>query len=103
VDGFGVIVEYGRVDFYREVSRKGFFGGTSYRDERYKTAYRIYGTGLRPGKAGVILSLFSEEPGSIKCKAKGCGWKIAAPVYPRESKIQWYSVNDIMKGKPFKT
>ena len=103
VRGHGVIVQYGRIDFYREVSHKGFFGGTHFRDECYKKAWRIYSTGLRPGKQGIVLSLFGEDPGALECQAKGCGWKTTAPVYPRQSNIQWYSVNDIIQGKPFKS
>lgn len=99
--GHGIQIRYGKVEFYREVSCKGFFGGTKYKDELYKTVWRIHEIGLKPGqKSGLLDSGIA--PGRIFCEAKGCDWKMEAPTYPKKSKITWYSVNDLKNGIPFK-
>jgi len=101
INGSGVFVKFGKVDFYKEVSYKGFLGATKYRDECYKTVWRIHETGLITGqKGGFLDSGFA--PGRISCKAKGCGWEEIAPVYPKKSRIIWYSINDLIQGKPFR-
>lgn len=102
VSGQGIIVRYGQVKFFKEVPYKGIFGGTKYRDECYKTLWRIYEIGLRPGiKSGIIAS--GADPGRIKCNSKGCGWEIVAPIYKKKATITWYSANDIINtGKDIK-
>ncbi|MCP4221611.1 MAG: hypothetical protein GY765_43705 [bacterium] len=99
--GHGAVVKYGKVDFYREVSYKGLFGGTKYKDELYKTVWRIHQVGLSPGRKGGFLDA-GIAPGRMMCRAKGCGWETVAPVYPKKSKITWYSINDLIEGKPFR-
>jgi hypothetical protein len=99
--GRGVVVKYGKVEFYKEVPYKGFFGKTKYRDECYKTIWRIHGIELITGQKGGILDS-GIAPGRMFCKSKGCGWEVVAPIYPKKSRIVWYSINDVLQGKPFR-
>ena len=103
VNGSGVIVRYGKVDFYREESYTGWFGGTCYRDVFEKTLWRVHEIGLKPGHDWAFL-VPSIEPGRLKCEAKGCGWTDEAPIYPAQTLsetlgIKWYTIRETMQGK----
>lgn len=67
VKGSGVMVEMGKVRMYREVEKKGLFGGTKYAEEHIKDVWRVYGVGLRSG------AFLGPDPGILKCK--NCDWE----------------------------
>lgn len=106
IQGSNIVVTYEKLSFYRQVSYKGWFGGTKYKDVLYATVWRVCDMGYKPGReAGWIIQ--GIEPGKMECTVKGCGWKQEGPRAPAQSVsealgIQWFTVNDILAGKPWK-
>ncbi|MEE9355657.1 MAG: hypothetical protein V3U75_08730 [Methylococcaceae bacterium] len=83
VDGSGVVVEIGKVRFFREKEKKGFFG-KKYVSEHFRDVYRIYNIYL----SSSFLTFFS---GHLKCDT--CKWKQHGG-----SNTTWLSINDIFGG-----
>lgn len=65
VNGDGVVVEIGRVRFFREVKKKGMFG-TKYVDKHDRDVYRIYTIYLESDG-------FLSAAGYLRCKS--CKWE----------------------------
>lgn len=84
VDGDKLVVEIGKVRFYKETYKKGFFGG-KYTEKHQKDMFRIYGIYLQ-------ASGFLSFAGYLKCKS--CGWEQKGA-----KGVQWLSLNDIANGR----
>ncbi len=101
-EGQLVYFQVRKVDLYREVEKSGWFGGTKHVDEFVRTVWRIEGLYLKQMDGG--WGIFSDESeGYIKCTRKDCSWEVRGGVKPQEeSGIRWYSINDLLNGKPFR-
>ena len=83
IDGSGVIVKYGEVKLYREVQKKGFFGGTSWENKHWKTTRRVEDLELENGG-------FLSSAGYLKCR--DCKWRIQGG----SSSVEWISIRDLI-------
>lgn len=106
IRGSRIVVTYEKVRCYRQEAYQGWFGATKHRDILFATVWRVCEVWLKPGReSGWIVP--GIEPGKLECAVRGCGWKEEAPSLPAQSLsdalgIEWYSVNDILHGKPWK-
>jgi predicted nucleic-acid-binding Zn-ribbon protein len=83
MDGDNVIVEKGKVKFFKEVKKDGFFG-SKYVNTHDRDVWRVYNIYLKP-------SGFLSFAGYIKCKS--CGWEEKG-----QKGVRWLSINDIQNG-----
>lgn len=84
MDGDNIIVEKGKIKFYQEVQKKGFFGGNKFVTKHERDIWRVYNIYLKP-------SGFLSFAGHIKCKS--CKWEEKG-----QKGIRWLSMNDIRSG-----
>ncbi len=84
ISGNKVIVSIGKVKFFKEECKKGFFG-KKYVSRNYKDIFRVYSIYLEP-------SSFLNPAGYIKCKS--CNWKEQGA-----KGVKWLSINDIANGR----
>jgi len=86
IEGNGVIVEIGKMKFFHEELKKGFFG-SKHVEKHIKDVWRVHNIYLELSGMFSFLS----PAGYIRCKS--CKW---------ESKggkgVRWLSINDIRKG-----
>ena len=82
ITGEGVIIEFSKVKFHREILKKFFFV-KKYTSENFKTIWRIQKTYLRPSR-------FFTSAGFLKCKT--CGWNDTG------SGIKYISINEAFNG-----
>lgn len=84
VKGDNIVAEIGQVTMFREVQRKGFFGGNKFVNEKAGTYWRLYNLYPRP-------SGFLQSAGYLQCK--DCKWEIKGA-----KGVKWVSINDVMNG-----
>ena len=83
MDGDSVIVEKGKVKFFQEVKKKGFFG-SKFVTKHNRDIWRVYNIYLKP-------SGFLSFAGYIRCKS--CKWEEKG-----QKGVRWLSMNDIRNG-----
>ncbi len=84
IEGDKVVVEIGKVRFFKEVYKKGFWGG-KHVDKHDRDVFRVYNIYLEP-------SGFLSFAGYIRCKS--CKWEQKGA-----KGIKWLSLNDIANGR----
>jgi len=84
MDGNRLIVEIGKIKFFREVIEKGFFG-SKYVSKHDKDVWRIYNIYLK-------RSGFLTPAGFIRCKS--CKWEEKGA-----KGIKWVSIDDVRNGR----
>ncbi|CAN2044177.1 conserved hypothetical protein [Candidatus Magnetomoraceae bacterium gMMP-1] len=84
MDSSKIIVEIGKVRFFKQVKKKGLFG-SKYVDKHDRNVYRIHRIYLEP-------SAFLSPAGYIRCKS--CKWEEKGG-----KSLKWLSINDVINGR----
>lgn len=84
IDGDKIIVEIGKIRFFKEVEKKGFFG-IKYTNKHDGDIYRVFNIHLKP-------SGFLSFAGYIRCNS--CKWEQKG-----KKGVRWVSVHDALNGK----
>lgn len=89
IEGDKIVVEIGRLRFFREEKRKRLFGllGDKYVETHEKDVWRVYRIYLES-------SGFLSSAGYLRCKS--CKWEVKGS---KGAQIAWYSIDDILKGR----
>lgn len=85
ITGDGVVIDFGKVKFFKEEHKKGIFG-SKYVSKNTGNVYRIYSIYLESGG-------FFSSAGYIRCKS--CQWEVKGN---KKNKTRWVSINDVLRG-----
>lgn len=85
VDGERITVEIGKIKFFKEIKKNGFFRKVKFVNKHYKDSYRIYNIKIESGG-------FLKFAGYLRCKS--CGWEQKGA-----KGVRWLSINDVMNGR----
>jgi Zn-finger nucleic acid-binding protein len=88
LDGNKVTVEIGKVRFFQEEVKNGWFGSKKYVNRHVRDVWRFYRIYLEP--SGFLG--FLTPAGYVRCK--NCKWRIKGG-----ASMHWVSLGDVMKGK----
>lgn len=84
-----LVVEFGKVRFFKEVRKRGLFGfGKKYVEKHVRDVYRIHRIYLEPRGALGFLT----PAGYIRCKS--CKWEEKGG-----KSVRWLSIDDVMNGR----